>query len=313
MFEPKQDACTAAEIAKFLGTELHGRDCAVYQGCSLDQMQDNSVLWIGKRARDQGYDLSQLDAYVEMLVILWDQCPARPNCAYVLSTQPRLDFVRVLNEFLVYREKPGIHPTAIVEKGAVVGKDALIGAHSYIGPKVRIGDNCRIYQNVSILGDVTIGPCCVVKSSAVIGSEGFSFVTGGRGLEHFPQTGRIVIGANVWIGSGSTIERAAINATTIEDEVKIDDLVQIGHNTTIGRQSQITAGVVVCGRSHVGRGVWIAPNATINNGVRVGDDAYVGLGAVVLKDVEPGTVVVGNPAKFLKQRKDLDAGDDRVL
>jgi UDP-3-O-[3-hydroxymyristoyl] glucosamine N-acyltransferase len=313
MFESKEDACTAAEIAEFLQAELQGRNCAVYQGCSLDNMKDNSVIWLGKRAADRHYDLGQLDNFTEMLVILWDQFPGRPNCAHILSKEPRLDFVRVLNKFLVTHEKPGIHPTAVIEKGAVIGGNAIIGAHTYIGPKVRLGDNCRIYHNVSILGDVEMGSGCVVKSNAVIGSEGFSFVTGSNNLEHFPQTGRIVIGNNVWIGSASTVERAAIDATTIEDDVKIDDLVQIGHNTTIGRLSQITAGVVICGRARVGSGVWIAPNSTINNAVHVGDGAYVGLGAVVLKDVEPGTVVVGNPARFLKKREEIDGFDDRIL
>lgn len=313
MFESKADACTASEIAEFLQAELHGRNCAVYQACSLDQMKNNSLLWLGKRACDRNYDLSQLDNYAEMLVILWDQFPGRPNCAHILSKEPRLDFVRALNQFLVTHEKPGIHPTAVIEKGAVLGRNVLVGVHSYIGPKVRIGDNCRIYHHVSILGDVEMGPGCVVKSNASIGSEGFSFVPHGEQLEHFPQTGRIVIGRNVWIGSASTVERAAVDTTTIEDDVKIDDLVQIGHNSSVGRFSQITAGVVICGRARVGSGVWVAPNSTINNAVHVGDGAYVGLGSVVLKDVDPGTVVVGNPARFLKMRQEIDGFDHRIL
>jgi UDP-3-O-[3-hydroxymyristoyl] glucosamine N-acyltransferase len=139
MFESKEDASTAGEIAEFLQAELQGRNCAVYQACSLDNMKDNSLLWLGKRASDRGYDLSQLDKYNELVVILWDQFPGRPNCAHILSKEPRLDFVRALNQFLVTHEKPAVHPTAVIEKGAVIGGNALIGAHTYIGPKVRIG------------------------------------------------------------------------------------------------------------------------------------------------------------------------------
>lgn len=313
MFERRPDAVTAGEIAEFLRSELHGRNCALYQPCSLDHIRDNSILWLGSRSKDHGFDLSRLSAFGEMLVILWDRFPGRPECSYILSQEPRLDFVRTLNEFFVTRENPGIHPTAVIEKGAVVGGDALIGPHVVIGPKVRVGDKCRIYQGVSILGEVEIGSGCVIKPNAVIGSEGFSFVTGSEGLEHFPQTGRIKIGDRVWIGAGATVERAAIDDTLIEDHVKIDDLVQIGHNTVIGRGAQVTAGVVVCGRARVGKGAWIAPNATINNAVVVGDGAYVGLGAVVLRDVEPGAVVVGNPARFLKKRSEIDGADDRIL
>jgi UDP-3-O-[3-hydroxymyristoyl] glucosamine N-acyltransferase len=314
VFELKRDARTAEEIANFLKAELNGSNCVVCQPCSLDELKDNSVLWVGKPARDHKYDLSRLDAHSEMLVILWRQFPGRPDCSYILSDEPRLDFARVLNEFFVTLEKPYIHPTAIIQRGAAIGRDVLIGAYTYVGPKVRIGDNCRIYHNVSILGDVRIGSGCVVKSNAAIGSEAFGFVMGRDGLVHFPQTGRIIVGDNVWIGSNSTIERAAIDATVIENEVKIDDLVQIGHNTMIGSRSLICAGVIICGRARVGGGAWIAPNATISNAVTVGDGAYVGLGAVVIRDVDPGIVVVGNPARFLKKRgeAETDHPDSRV-
>ncbi len=313
MFERKDDVCTAGEIAEFLKARLHGYDCAIVQPCSLDRLKNNSLLCFGKGVSNDQYDFSQLDSYSEMLVILWDEFPRRPNCSYILSKEPRLDFVRVLNEFFVRHEKPSIHPTAIIEKGAIIGRDVLIGSHTYIGSKVRLGDSCRIYHNVSILGDVEMDSGCVVKSNAVIGSEGFSFVTGETGLDHFPQTGQMVTGKNGWIRSNSTIEQAEINSTIIEDDVKIGDLVQVGHSVLIGRQSQITAGTVICGRARVGSGVWLAANATINNAVHVGDFAYVGLGAVVLKDVDPWTVVVGNPARFLKKRDEIDQFDDRIF
>ena len=150
-------------------------------------------------------------------------------------------------------------------------------------------------------GKVSIGRRCVIKANSTVGSEGFSFIFDKNKLEHFPQIGGITIGDDVWIGANSTIERAALDDTVIEEGVKVDDLVQIGHNTRIGKFSQITAGAVICGRVVLGERCWVAPKACIDNAVVVGKNALIGMGAVVLKDVPEGMVVAGVPAKVLRK------------
>jgi UDP-3-O-[3-hydroxymyristoyl] glucosamine N-acyltransferase len=305
VYERKTDSYYADEIARFLGRKLHGENCVILQPCSLENIRDSSVLFICKRVAGEGFDVGSLAGHSDLLVIVQRGFRSRLTCSYVVSPEPRLDFVRVLCHFFVKRPVPQVHPTAIVERGAVLGRDVLIGAHTYIGPEVQVGNNTMIFNNVVVTGRVEIGARCVIKSNATIGSEGFSFVTASRHLDHFPQIGRIVIGRNVWIGANTTIERAALDATTIGDDVRIDDLVQIGHNVSVGRAAQITAGAIICGRARIGPRVWIAPNACVDSAVAVGRGAFVGLGAVVLKDVKPSTVVAGSPARFLKHTKSL--------
>jgi UDP-3-O-[3-hydroxymyristoyl] glucosamine N-acyltransferase len=305
VYERKTDSYYANEIARFLGRRLHGENCVILQPCSLENVQDGSVLFVCERVAGEGFRAELLAGHSDLLVIVPRGFRAKLNHSYVVSPEPRLDFVRVLCQFFVKQPKPQIHPTAIVEKGAVLGHDIYVGAHSYIGPEVNVGKGTMIFNNVVITGKVDIGAHCVIKSNATIGSEGFSFVTASTHLEHFPQIGRIVIGRNVWVGSNTTIERAALDVTTIGDDVRIDDLVQVGHNVTIGRASQITAGSVICGRARIGPRVWIAPNASVDSDVVVGRGAFIGIGAVVLKDVRSATVVAGNPARFLKHTKKL--------
>lgn len=305
MYQKKSDAYYAVEFAKFLRKKINGKNYVIYQPCSLDNLKENSILFLSKSAYFEGFDMRKLDKFSELLVVMYYEFSEKPKCSYILSKNPRLDFVRILNYFFVKEFKPCIHETVVIEKGASIGKNVFIGGNSYIGNEVSIGNNTKIFNNVVISGKVDIGANCVIKSNATIGSEGFSFVTESKNLNHFPQIGRIIIGKNVWIGSNSAIERAALDSTIIEDDVKIDDLVQIGHNSIIKKASQITAGTIICGRVKVGKRVWIAPNSSIDCDVVIGDNAWIGMGAVVLKDVKKDTVVVGNPSKFLKMRKDL--------
>ena len=120
---------------------------------------------------------------------------------------------------------------------------------------------------------------------------------------HFQNLGTIKIGSHVWIGSNCTIEKSQLEQTIIEDHVKIDDLVQIGHNSIIKKLSQITAGSVVCGRAQIGQGCWLAPNSVISTGCKIGDNCFVGTSSLVNKDFPKNSVLVGTPAKFLRKIK----------
>lgn len=307
MFAKKDDACYASEIATFLGAPLQGKNCIVIEPCSLDNARQGGLLFLGRPLAQKGFDLSSMQLPSDCLAIIHDEFLSQPPCSYIKSSKPRADFVKVLNHFFARRAAPGIHPTAIIEEGALIGDEVLVGPHVHIGAEVTIGNRCQIFSNVVISGRVTIGDNCVIKANATIGSEGFSFVTESSDLDHFPQLGKITIGNNVWIGANSTIELAALDETVIEDDVKIDDLVQVGHNSHIGKKTQITAGSIICGRAWIGSNVWIAPNATIDSALKVGDNAWVGMGSVVIRNVDEGDVVVGNPAKFLKKRDALRA------
>lgn len=302
MYERYDNSYYALEFADFLNKRLQGENCVIYEPRSVDSVKNNSVIYIDS-SRYDNFQYEKLKPFSDLLVITDGNLTGIVECSWISTPSPKVDFVKILNRFFVKRVPLEAHPTAVVSGKAVVGNNVSIGAHVFIGPDVTIGDDTVIHQNAVIGGKVRIGRNCVIKANATIGSEGFGFVFDEKErLEHFPQMGGIVIGDNVWIGANSTVERGALDDTIIENDAKVDDLVQIGHSSVIGESALITAGVIVCGRARIGRKCWIAPNATVNNAVLVGDNALVGLGSVVLKDVPAGTVVAGCPARPLRKR-----------
>lgn len=290
------------EIAEFLEKELYGEDIEISGYSSLSGLKSNTLVFAKKYTDDFSKVLSSAKS---VLAIVCEEYADKLSIPYILSNNPRLDYLRVVSEFFTEEEfSKGIHPTAIVEEGAVIGTNVFVGAHCFIGAKVKIGDNTIILPNTSIYGKVTIGERCYIKPGVVIGGPGFGFENDENGVPvHFPHTGEVVIGNNVYIGANTAIDRATIDATIIEDNVKIDNLVLVGHNSHIEANTMIAGGTVLCGGSHIGKGTWVSPNASVLQHLNVGDDAMVGIGAVVVQDVQNGCSVFGNPARFIGKNK----------
>ncbi len=147
---------------------------------------------------------------------------------------------------------------------------------------------------------IVMGKNCHIKPTTVIGGEGFSYQRNKNGInERVTHIAGVKIGDNVDIGSWTVIDRGILTDTIIGLNVKIDNLVHIAHNCEIGSGSIIAAGAVLGGGVIIGKNCFIGLNATIKQRIKVGDNAVIGMGAVVIKNVPPGTIVVGNPAKPL--------------
>ena len=208
-----------------------------------------------------------------------------------------------------------IHPTANVDPTAMVGNGVRIGAGSYIGPKVQIGENTTIYPNVTILDECTIGKntviwpgavvrerChigndCIIHPNATIGADGFGFrPCPQRGLAKIPQIGNVVIGNNVELGANSSVDRGKFSSTVLGDGCKIDNLVQIGHNSKLGKFCIMAGNSGLAGSVTLGDGVMIGGSASIKDHLTIGNGAIVGAGSGVAADVEPGKTVLGYPA-----------------
>lgn len=310
MFETIKTSVPISKIAKFLRINYKGKDFNLKGVTSLNSLKsgyitfytETSNLTFGLKEKRK-FDFSIFKKYSNILVITDIESAKKIPCLKFLSKNPRLDFEKILNNFFVKRKKAGIHPTAIIEKGAIIGKNVSVGSNSYIERDVKVGNNSNILHNVVITGKVNIGSDCVIKSNSTIGSEGFGFTRDGNRNFHFPHVGKILIGNRVWIGSNSTVEKGSLDNTIIEDDVVIDDLVQISHNVKIGKSSQITAGCIISGRAIINDGCWLAPNVTVDNAVTIGKGALVGMGSVVRKNVDKYMVVAGNPAKILRKNK----------
>lgn len=296
----EQGAVRASQVAEFLNARLFGDDLLIEAITPIHLLSPRAFSFA---IRYDDAFVEAMNRNPESLVICAPDYRGRVKATIILSDHPRLDFLRSLTEFFAPTQPSGIARSAIVDPSCEMGKGVAIGAHSVVGEGVRIGDRTVISCGVVIAGTVTLGDDCVIKSNAVIGEEGFGFAYDEFGVPmHFPHIGSIEIGNNVWIGACSTIERATIHKTIIGDDVKIDDLVQVGHNCAVGEGTLIMAGSILCGGARVGKRCWIAPNTTIKEKVTVGDEAYTGLGSVVIENVPGRVVVAGNPAKRLRER-----------
>ena len=309
MYQPRKNKISIKKIAKFLKTSYTGKDFDITSLSSLNNVKNNSLLFYSELANYQfkikdnvNYDLKKLEKFKNIALITTDEIKNKINIPIISSENPRLDFQRVAMKFFTEDEfSPGIHKTAVVEKSSTIGKDVYIGPHCYIGNNVKIGDKTKILANVCIYGKTQIGSNSVILSNTTIGSEGFSFYFDADEFFHFPHLGSVLIGDNVWIGSNCTVEKSQIDQTIIEDHVKIDDIVHVGHNSIIKKAAQITAGSVISGRAKIGKGCWVAPNSVIDAGCEIGDGCIVGTASLVKSNFPKNSVIVGSPGKLLRK------------
>lgn len=212
------------------------------------------------------------------------------------------------------RHPDGVHETAVLGDRVEMAADAAVGAHAvvghgtrigqgtviypnvYIGNECTIGDGCIIYPNVTMREQVQIGNRCVIHSGAVIGSDGFGFASLDGKREKIPQVGIVIIEDDVEIGANAAIDRATFGTTTIGKGTKIDNLVQIGHNTRIGEHTVICGNAGIAGSTVIGDRVTIAAGAGLAGHLEVGDGAVIAAYSGVSKSVKPGQMVFGYPA-----------------
>jgi UDP-3-O-[3-hydroxymyristoyl] glucosamine N-acyltransferase len=188
-----------------------------------------------------------------------------------------------------------IAPYVHVEDGAVIEKDVTLYPFVYIGENVTVGEKTKIYPNVTIYDGVKIGKKVTVHSGTVIGSDGFGYVWDGSKHIKIPQLGTVEIEDEVDIGANVTIDRASLGKTTIKKGVKIDNLVQIAHNVTIGENSIIVAQVGIAGSATIGKNVILAGQAGVRDHITVGNNVKAGGQTGITKDVPDDSLIMGTP------------------
>ena len=221
--------------------------------------------------------------------------------AVLAVDNPRLVFARILARYFSHleaRPPAGIDPSAQIHPSALLGAGVTVGPFCFIGPEVVLGNETVLYPGAVVHARTAIGQNCVIGSNSVIGGPGFGFIRRPDGnLEHFPQVGRVSIEDNVSIGAGTTIDRPGLGTTRVLRGTKIDNQCHIGHNARVGPHAVITACTEVGAGVVVGRGAWLGPNSSSIEGVTFGAGSLTGIGATVLHDVAPGSVVAGCPAE----------------
>jgi len=174
---------------------------------------------------------------------------------------------------------------AVVEAGAQVQARCWIGAGAHVGAGARIGADARLHPGARVLAGCVLGARAIVHSGAVIGADGFGFAPLEGKWIKIPQTGRVVIGDDVEIGANTTIDRGAMGDTVIEDGVKLDNLIQVGHNCRIGAHSVLAGCVGIAGSADIGRGCQIGGAAMIAGHLSIADGTLIGPGTLVSRTI----------------------------
>ena len=230
--------------------------------------------------------------------------------ARIVVPNPYVYFARAAQYFeslTAIRPAPGVHatavvaasaqvaasahigPRAVIEDGAVVGENAVIGAGCFIGREAVVGEDTQFFANVTFHARCQIGKRGIIHSGAVIGTDGFGFANEGGVYIKIPQTGRVMIGDDVDIGANTCIDRGALADTIIEDGVKLDNQIQIGHNCHIGAHTAMAGCVGVAGSAKIGKYCTFGGAAMVLGHLTIVDKVHVGSGSMVSRSIlEPG-------------------------
>jgi UDP-3-O-[3-hydroxymyristoyl] glucosamine N-acyltransferase len=216
---------------------------------------------------------------------------------------------------MVKMNKVGIEQPAFISDSATYGEQLYFGAFSYMGENVKIGDNVKVYPNAYIGDNVTIGnnvvifagakiysesvigDNCVIHSGAIVGADGFGFAPNEKGeYQKVPQTGNVILEANVDIGAGTTIDRATLGSTVIRKGVKLDNQIQIAHNVEIGENTVIAAQTGIAGSTKIGKNCMIGGQVGIVGHITIGDNVRIQAQSGIGRNVKDGETLQGSPA-----------------
>ena len=308
-------AFTIQEINDLLKGELVGNTSQkITAPEQLELAKETEISFIGNKKYEKFWESSKACA-----AIVNEDISIEPgeNKAFIKVKNADLAMSQVLELFAPPTPlfNIDIHPTAVVDQTAIIGNGTRIGAGCYVGPKVHLGENITLYPNVTILDECTIGKntiiwsgavvrerChigtdCILHPNATIGADGFGFRPDPtRGLVKIPQIGNVILGNGVEIGANSCVDRGKFSSTVLGDGCKIDNLVQIGHNSKLGKFCIMAGHSGLAGSVTLGNGVIIGGSASIKDHTTIGDGAIVGAGSGVTGDIPAGKTMLGYPA-----------------
>lgn len=306
---------TAASIAEFLKGEIEGDpDVKVSTVAKIEEGHEGALSFLAN---------PKYEHYIyttDSSVVLVNK-DFRPT-GNIKSTLIRVEnsyeaFASLLN--LVAQSKPkkkGIHPTAIIEPSSKIGKDVYIGAYAYIGENCNVGDNCRIfahvwigdgtaiganctlYAGVKIYHECIIGSGCTIHAGSVIGADGFGFAPQSDSeFMKIPQLGNVILEDNVEVGANAAIDRATMGSTIIHKGVKIDNLVQIGHNVEVGENTVMAGQTGIAGSTKIGKNCMFAGQVGIAGHLKIADGTKIAAQSGIAGNVkEPDSIIQGYPA-----------------
>jgi UDP-3-O-[3-hydroxymyristoyl] glucosamine N-acyltransferase len=307
---------TAGQIAELLGGKVKGNANSIIN--SFAKIEEGAHGAISFFANPK-YEPYLYSTQASAIIIDKSFVPKKEiSSTLILVDNPYLAFSTLLVEYkkVIEKNKKGFESPHFIGESTIFGENVYVGAFAYIGKNCTIGDNVKIWPQVYIGDNVTIGDntdvqpgvkiyantligkSCVIKANAVIGSEGFGFALQENGTyKNIPQLGNVVIGDHVNVGANTTIDCSTMGSTVIGDGVKLDNLVQVAHNVTLGKNTIMVSQSGVAGSSKIGDNCIIGGQVGIIGHITVADNTKVGGQSGVTKSIKKaGTSVNGTPA-----------------
>lgn len=310
---------TALTIAGFLNGDIVGNpDIKVNTIAKIEEGQSGALSFLS----NPKYEHYIYDTKSSVVLV---------NKSFVPNASINATLIKVENAYeafasllrLVDQSRPrkkGIHPGAVIEPTAKVGKDVYIGPFTYVGENCIIGDGCSIYPQVyvgdntklgnnciinpgvKIYHDCIIGESCIIHAGSVIGSDGFGFAPqSDNEYMKIPQLGNVVLEDHVEIGANVTIDRATMGSTFIRRGVKLDNLIQIGHNVEIGENTVMAAQTGISGSTKIGKNCMFGGQVGLAGHLKIANGTKIGAQGGILGDVkEENTIIIGSPAIEIK-------------
>ncbi len=299
-----------SDLAQKINCRLHGEDCLVENVADINHAGNGDLVFISNAQYKAALSTTGASA-----VICREECLDNSALPALLTDDPRLAFAKaatLLNPAIT--DFKGVDPTAVISSeahvdesasldanvvikgGATIGANTFIGAGTVIGENVRIGDRTQLNANVTVYANCVIGNDCILRSGVVIGADGFGFVRDGSSYFKVPQLGCVHVGNDVEIGANTTIDRGALLDTLIGDGVKLDNLIQIGHNVEIGEHTVISACSSIGGTVKIGKFCLIGGNVGVRDNIQITDNVMITARTFVTGSItKPGSYSSSTP------------------
>jgi UDP-3-O-[3-hydroxymyristoyl] glucosamine N-acyltransferase len=283
-------ALRLGDIVGQLGGELLGDpDLDVRSLAALDSADAHALSFLSNPRYQQQLATTRAGCVI-VAPALREAAAARGAC--IVADNPYLYFARVTQLWQRLRPRPPgpqIHPSAVIDPSARIDASAQIGPLCVIGPGVRVGPGTVLKSGVTVSEDCVIGARCLLHPGVVIGADGFGFAKDGERWEKIEQLGAVRIGDDVEIGANTCIDRGALSDTVIEDGVKLDNLIQIGHNVRVGRNTAMAGCVGVAGSADIGANCTIGGSAGVLGHLTIADNVNVSSFSLVTRSLnKPG-------------------------
>lgn len=277
-------------IVEVLGGVLHGDPQRLIEGlASLDEAGTSQLSFLSQDRYAAQLKTSQAGCVIVGPAFA-EQAMARGDC--IVTEQPYVYFARVTQlwrQHLPHPQRNRIHPTAVIDPHAHIDPTAIIGALCVVEQGAVIGAGTELRPRVTVGANCLIGQRCILHSGVVIGADGFGFAPDAGRWEKIEQLGAVRIGDDVEIGANTCVDRGALHDTVIEDGVKLDNLVQIGHNVHVGKHTAMAGCVGVAGSARIGAHCTVGGGAVVLGHLTLVDGVHISAASVVTRSIhKPG-------------------------